>query len=229
MATNAAKELLKLIDSWKPDGSVTDARRTSPRDVEGLWAVEHRAVRYLAEVETFLATRDEAVEYKPLITQLRRFVFASDAAWDQNGSKLDGRDRMQLRLVGELMSTTPLSTTLDPVHVGALRDAIQECLDVLDIEPRQIEERANYLRYLLHRCLDILEGEDVDLLALRNLSFQASGVALGVLGDLPEEKREPFIHGLAFMTGTWFGNATAGAAGNLLTEGVAKVAGLIGP
>lgn len=228
MATNAAKELLKLIDSWKPDGSVTTARRTSPKDAEGLWAAEHRAVRYLAEIETFLATRDEAAEYKPLITQLRRFVFASDAAWDQNGSKLDGRDRMQLRLVGELMSTTPLSTTLDPVHVGALRDAIQECLDVLDIEPRQIEERANYLRYLLHRCLDILEGEEVDLLALRNLSFQASGVALGVVSELPEEKRKPFIDNLSVINGSWFSAATAGGVGNLLSQGITTVAGLIG-
>lgn len=228
MATNAADELVKLFDSWKKAGSVTAMRRTTATDVEGLWEAEHRAVRYLAEVETFLGTQDDADEYKPLIQQLRRFVFASSVDWDQNGVKLDDRDRMQLKLIGKHMAASPLSITMSPVQIGALRDAMQKCLDVLDVEPRQTEERSNHLRYLLHRCIDLLEGEEVDLLALRDLSFQASGVALGVVIELPEEKRKPFVEGLSVINGSWFGAATAGAAGNLLTQGIETFAGLLG-
>lgn len=227
MATNAAKELLKLIDSWDAAKTVAEARSTAA-GFGGLWETQVRAVRLFAEVEAFLRTREDAAEYEPFVKELRRFVFASEVQWSAHKAAFDPRDRMQLKLMSELMATTPLRVALGPGEIDALRSSVEKCLEVLDLEPRQIQEGANYLRYLLKRCLDLLEGENVDLVALRHLSFEATGVAVEVAQHLPDERREPFVNAAGGLYRPWFGNVFAGATGNLIAEGVSGIAGLLG-
>lgn len=224
LATNAAKELLGLIDSWEAGKAVAEARSVGP-GFAGLWDAQVRAVRLFSEVDAFLKTREDSHEYEEFTAELRRFVFAANAQWSSHAAELDPRDRMQLKLLSELMATTPLRVSLEPGEIDALHRAVQDCLDVLDLEPRQVEEGANYLRYLLHRCLDLLEGEDVDLVALRHLSFEATGVAVEVAQHLTDERREPFVKSTRGLFTPWFGNVTAGAVGDLLARGAAGLLG----
>lgn len=224
MATNAAKELLELITSWSPEKPVLTAR-SEGGDPNGLWEAEHKAVRLLAEVEAFLLGRPEADTYAAFILELRRFVFAPNAKWGNERLELDDRDRVQLQMVSLIMESSPLRVSLKPGEVDALHGAVQRCLEVLDLEPRQFGEGANYLRYLLHRCLNLLEGEEVDLVALRHLSFEATGVAVDVAQHLPEERREPFVEAAGGLYRSWFGAVTSGAGGNLIAEGVKGLLG----
>lgn len=223
MRINAARELLTLVDAWNRGQTVWDVR-TSTGDI---WEDEHRAVRLLKEVEGFLLTREDSEEFSDIINELREFVFASNASWGRNAAQLEKHDRMQLRLVGELMDSAPTTMVIDEVEVDALRDTVQECLDVLNAETLVDEERANYARYLLRRCLDILEGESVDLFALRDLSFQATGAVTAVSLDLSDEARKKIGQAFIRLVTPWMSNMTSGAVGGAIAT--ASTAGLLPP
>ena len=125
------------------------------------------------------------------------------------------------------MDSSPAAAVVDEVEIDALRDTVQQCLDVLDTEARDVEERANYVRYLLRRCLDLLKGEEVDLLALRDLSFQATGAVTAVSLNLPDEARKKIGQVFIRLIAPWMSNMTSGAVGGVIAS--ASTAGLLPP
>lgn len=222
MSTNAAKELLALVDAWNVDGKTVFEVRSGPdASRPHLYEAQHRAVRLLTEVEAFIATREDADEYEEFVLAIRRFVYAPSANWNANAMTLEGANRLQLKMVGELMTHSPLATvSLTPDQIAAMHSAIDECLNILETDTGQVEEASGYLRYLLGRCLDLLDGEDVDLLALRDLSFQITGVGSVVAKfGIPEDSRERFAQSLGGIVLPFTLQATAAAAGNLLSAG----------
>lgn len=221
--TNAARELLGLVDRWNKGQAVWEVRNADG----DIWGESHRAVRLLREVEGFLASREDPSAFHELITKLREFTFASNAAWTRNSTQLETHDRTQLLLVGELMDSSPAAAVVDEVEIDALRDTVQQCLDVLDTEAGDVEERANYVRYLLRRCLDLLKGEEVDLLALRDLSFQATGAVTAVSLNLPDEARKKIGQVFIRLIAPWMSNMTSGAVGGVIAS--ASTAGLLPP
>lgn len=221
--TNAARELLAMVDRWNRGQKVWEVRDSG----DGIWLEEHRAVRLLREVEGYIASQDDPEEFADLVDELRRFVFASDTNWGTNASRLEKHDRTQLRLVADLMDSSPAAAVVDEVEIDALRDTVQQCLDVLDTEVGDVEERANYVRYLLRRCLDILEGEEVDLLALRDLSFQATGAVTAVSLNLPDEARKKIGQVFIRLIVPWVSNVTSGVTSGVITA--STTVGLLPP
>lgn len=212
-----------MVDRWNRGQKVWEVRDSG----DGIWLEEHRAVRLLREVEGYIASQDEPEEFADLVDELRRFVFASDTNWGTNASRLEKHDRTQLRLVADLMDSSPAAAVVDEVEIDALRDTVQQCLDVLDTEVGDVEERANYVRYLLRRCLDILEGEEVDLLALRDLSFQATGAVTAVSLNLPDEARKKIGQVFIRLIVPWVSNVTSGVTSGVITA--STTVGLLPP
>ncbi|WP_341856384.1 hypothetical protein [Brachybacterium sp. GPGPB12] len=126
-----------------------------------------------------------------------------------------------------MMDSSPAAAVVDEVEIDALRDTVQECLDVLDAEAGDVEERTNYVRYLLRRCLDILEGEEVDLLALRDLSFQATGAVTAVSLNLPDEARKKIGQVFIRLIVPWVSNVTSGVTSGVITA--STTVGLLPP
>lgn len=222
MATNAAKELLALVDEWNVEGkSVVSARHGTDPARRPLYEAMNRAVRLLTEVEAFIASREDAGEYSEFVQAIRSFVYAPGVNWNSHAITLDSGTRLHLKMVGELMTHSPLATVaLTPEQITALRSAVDDCLDILETDTGQVQEAAGYLRYLLRRSLDILDGEDVDLLALRDLSFQITGVGSVVAKfGIPDDSRERFAESLGGIVLPFTLQATAAAAGNLLSAG----------
>lgn len=54
-------------------------------------------------------------------------------------------------------------------------------------------ELRNYLLHLVKRCLSILDGDNVNLAALRTLSFQMNGALFPAVATVSEERRKGLL------------------------------------
>ena len=230
METNAAKELLEIVDRWGSEKGrfAMTARGSQERSsaTRELRDEANRAVTLLMEVEAFsheVGDRDEGDE--ALFASLWNYLFLPRHDWAGEGtaSKLDGRDRQSLKLLSRMMNGHRSSPRLDDTEVVALRGAIEQCLDLLEVAPGGVEEHREHVAYLLKRCLDILDGEAVDLIALQNLSFQAVGAAMSD-GTLWEwDNSGTFFQNVSVIARVWgpkvAANAAVEVASNLVLDG----------
>jgi hypothetical protein len=82
------------------------------------------------------------------------------------------------------------------------------------------EHALGYLRYLAARCLELLNGEDIDVVALRALSTQAAGTAFTLATRITDErKRNEFWSHCGTILKTWVAPMLTGAADNLISSG----------
>ncbi len=128
-----------------------------------------------------------------------------------------------LRYIGkDVRSLGLLPEPLTPEARSALQDALQKMQDYITGQTSGLPEHAlGYLRYLVARCLDLLNGEDVDVVALRALSTQAAGTALTLGTSITnEEERKDFWSYCGTIFTTWGPPVLTGAASNLVSSGV---------
>lgn len=136
-----------------------------------------------------------------------------------------------LVMMSRLMNISSRNVRLEDVEVAALRGALEKCLDVLMEIPAEAEQHGGHLRYLLQRCLDILDGDRVDLIALQNLSFQVVGEALGDVRLWKWDESGTFFQNIAVIARVWGPKMATSAAKDymvgLAVDGT-KVAGQLG-
>lgn len=238
METNAAKDLLEIVDRWgsgqssyaataRGSSSRSDISTDSRREID-------RAVALLSAVEAFAdEVGDTDSGDRAFFKSLWHYIYLPRKDWAADGtaSALDGRDRHSLKLYSRMMSGHQSSPRLDDAEVVALRGAIKQCLDLLEAAPDGVKEHREHVAYLLKRCLDILSGEVVDLIALQGLSFQAVGAAMsdGTLWEWDDSGT--FFQNISVIARVWgpkvAANAAAQTASNLVLDG-GKVLAQIG-
>lgn len=226
MKTNAAKELLALVDAWSYSGALAAVRDESDPSARPLWTAQYRAVRLLAGVEAFIASGDDADEYQEFVEQLRVFVFGSTGGWHNTGFVLDPRDRMLLKLLSELMDHSPFAVALDDADMNTAKNALEEALHVIERQEGALEERLEHVARLIRRCLELIEDDAPDLLQIKLLSVEAAGEAVGIPAEaLPDEDRKRFTNALRTVITLFAAPAAAAAAGNIAS---ASAIGLLG-
>lgn len=226
VAKNAAEELLELIGSWRHDvkganETVATQRGTAPQLNEELWRNELTAAGLLLAIEDFVDARGEREMYAPLFNDLRRFIFMPEHNWQQAAAKFAPSARLGLHQLGQIMERSAARTLhLDATELQALQDSLDECLEILDPVTVADDEGLQYLREVLRRLKEALEGGDVDITLVRDQAYAAVGLALLSHESLPGEKRERFFQKLFSVVFT-FGTGTAtGASGNVLSTAI---------
>lgn len=215
--TNAARELLVIINKW------TGAHTMSS---ERAWPDVDRAVRLLDDVTWTLTALEADEDYGELLASLRRFIYAPSHNWSATRLGFDSRDMATLKAVGRWFDSVPSAViSLTPSQVDALRSALQECLNIINAEHPEGEEFFNYLRYVLSRCLELLEGESVDLFGLRSLSYEATALCIQATPRISDVRRKSWLNQAGEISLAFGGQVAAGATANVLGAGIVGLLG----
>lgn len=155
-------------------------------------------------------------------------ITVPDGSWfDHPMGEIGGMTRTAAEnLASMLNSSQSLPVTLKDEQLDALRAALQKLrmqIEELSEDPEHLH-LYRYILYLIDRCLNILDGEDVNLMALRSLSFEIGGAAVEAVRHIPQDDEgKEKISKIGKCIGaivSWCSNATAGAAGTLLAGAV---------
>jgi hypothetical protein len=163
---------------------------------------------------------DAALE---LLDEIHKTLLQRTSNWDDTHVAFNPRDVSMLRYIGkDVASRGLLPEPLTPEARGALQDALEKMQDYITGQASGLPEHAlGYLRYLVARCLDLLNGEDIDVVALRALSTQAAGTALTLGTSIADqEKRDGVLANCLTVLKTWAPVIATDVAGNLISSGV---------
>lgn len=118
------------------------------------------------------------------------------------------------------LSLLPIS--LEPEQIDGIRIALEKMQDILNTDTQIPEPIREHLLYLIHRALDILAGEDVNLVALRDISFEIVGTTIGAY-IYADDQRETFTEFANTLVNTWIPSIMIGTASNLISNGISAV------
>ena len=181
-----------------------------------------RVMQSLFEAKELARASDADDAALSLLDEIHQKLLQPTNNWDGTRVAFDPRDISMLRYIGkDVRSRGLLPEPLTPEARQALQNALQKMQDYITGQTSGLPEHAlGYLRYLLARCLDLLNGEDVDVVALRALSTQAAGTALSLGTSIADEhKRNEFWSHCGTILDTWVAPMLTGAAGNLIAAG----------
>jgi len=191
---------------------------------EDAWFEFHaRVMQSLFEAKELAWASDADDAALELLDEIHKTLLQRNSNWDDTHVAFNPRDVSMLRYIGkDVASRGLLPAPLTPEARSALQDALEKMQDYITGQASGLPEHAlGYLRYLVARCLDLLNGEDVDIVALRALSTQAAGTAFSLGTRITDEhKRNEFWSHCGTILKTWVAPMLAGAAGNLISAGV---------
>ena len=157
------------------------------------------------------------------LDEIHQTLLLRTSNWDNVRVTFDDLKISMIRYIGkDVASQGLLPAPLTSKARDALLDALKKMQAYITEQPTGLPENAlGYLRYLVARCLDLLNGEDVDVVALRALSTQAAGTALTLGTSITnEEERKDFLSYCGTIFTTWGPPVLTGAASNLVSSGV---------
>ncbi len=187
-----------------------------------------RVMQSLFEAKELARASDADDAALDLLDQIHETLLQRTSNWDDIRIVFNPRDVSMLRYIGkDVHSRGLLPVPLTPEACGALQDALEKMQDYITGQASGLPEHAlGYLRYLVARCLDLLDGEDVDIVALRALSTQAAGTAFSLgMCFTDEHKRNEFWSHCVAILNMWVAPMLTGAAGNLLASGTMYLIG----
>lgn len=158
-----------------------------------------------------------------LLDEIHKTLLQRSNSWDDTRVAFEELKISMIRYIGkDIASRGLLPVPLTAEEQQALQHALQKIQDYINEQTSNLPQHAlSYLRYLIARCLDLLNGEDVDLVALRALSTQAAGTALTLGTSITnEEERKDFWSYCGTIFTTWGPPILTGAASNLISSGV---------
>lgn len=229
MPANAARALLDLIDTWKSTSNsgqkqaLVLQRGGGNGNRAALWRNQLEAARHLLEIEEFVGRQPDGHEHAAMLSELRSFVFAPEQRWSQEGVALNPVVRSAVSgLDWAMQRQTAQDLHVTPAELDGMREAVEECLHILDDDTIQRDPGMRYLREVLLRLRSAFEGGDVDLERIRDDAYAAIGIATAHHSVLTEETRSRLFGGLVKLLPFASGSAQ-GATGNLLAETIMAV------
>lgn len=215
--TNAAKELLALLDEWgRADGTIADRRSGVGNMNEEVLDATMRATRLLLQVEEYLDATDQREDSRELVNSLRLAIWPIGSDWELHAWEFSRTDRTALYWLSKTMDTAPVAVPLlSEEEVAALRSALHQCLDLIEAQTEPVKEQMRHVTYLIRRCLDLVSGAEVDFVALQRLTFEMTGAAVPAASALPENARSRFASAVRDAVQVWVPPIITGTAGDL--------------
>ena len=223
MSNNPFEDLASHLESINNSNeSFTPTLTHMAEDIQ--WFDSHAQVmQSLLESKELARASDADDAALGLLDEIHQSLLLRTQNWDNTHVTFEDLKISMIRYIGkDIASRGLLPPPLTPEARVALQDALEKMQDyVTRVSSSLPENSLGYLRYLIARCLDLLKGEDVDLIALRALSTQVAGTAVGLGQHIEDEneRNELWSHcGTIFST--WIIPTLTGAAGNVIAVGV---------
>jgi hypothetical protein len=228
--TNAAYELARILDIWKPEGNQPTASRRQGviggrSDGPKFWAAHLRAVRLLVEIDVFLSQQEAAGEdtagLRAASVYWYQAVFAYTTEWrhPSTNTQLIARPHLDhLQTLGLLMDASSWRRS-DAPEVDQLDERLAEVQELLDDAEDLPAAFTGYLHVLIQSAQDAVRdyrqfGRPVDRSVEVNLGGAVILVSHAATGQTSEWRDRAGKLALRLLAGT--GNAaTAGRIGAL--------------
>nr|WP_303768364.1 hypothetical protein [Schaalia odontolytica] len=222
MSNNPFADLASYLEAINSTNErYTPTLRSLAGDTE--WFDFHsRVMQSLFEAKELARASDADDPALGLLDEIHQMLLLRTSNWDETRVTFESLKISMIRYIGkDVASRGLLPEPLTPEARGALQDALEKMQDYITGQASGLPENAlGYLRYLVARCLDLLNGEDIDVVALRALSTQAAGTAFSLGTCIADEhKRNEFWSHCGTILKTWVAPMLTGAAGNLISSG----------
>lgn len=222
MSDNPIHDLADFLEEMNSSGDTTEQRlREMANEGENYWDVFDRGIELYAQARSLLRHAGMEEGSAEILRQARDTLI-DPRSWNTLGpSAVTPLALFALRTAGDSKKVDALlPAPLTNKQLDGIRVALQKVLEVLTTHDDFPPGLREYIMYLINRAMDILDRKDVNLTALRNLSFQILGAGMPITAAMETEQRQTFLKHLGELVLPWLSAMTAGATGNLLAEGI---------
>lgn len=167
-----------------------------------------------------------------LLKGLWSWLVMPEANWGGVKRAPVGGERLgNLRNLGGVIDAQrPSHPSLSSEDLESLRVAFEKIGGIVDSYSGVAHDLRNYVNYVVRRGLAILDGEHIDVDALRSVTFEVFGAssAFASVEDFPKESRQAIFETATGMIRRFTGRVAVEAAGQLVSGAVADRVGLLG-
>ena len=234
MGENPFDTLATFLENlMSKEGTMLNRLDSMCAEGETYWDVHLRGVRYYDQVMRILETLGRTADIGFYMAPVRETLFFPADSW-QNfpptpTSPLILHSLHSLGNNRDIIQYIP--ARLDPEKLAALRETFVKIQEIVQGSKAISQQLAAYLIYLCQRGIDIIDGREVDLMALRSLTFEVTGLAGVAAEHLPEPDRQPFKDPIRNLWTAWAWdtsvNAGAALAGGIATKAIEAAAAVV--
>lgn len=224
MYRNPARQLHNALETMiSTEGSFRSQLEAVKLDEEDFRTTHTRLLGMLASCENIARATDKWERNSTLFNLLWERLMLVNSDWGMYGTSLDEGWMSSLwNLADSFESLSLLPIALEPEQIDGLRIALEKMQDILNADSQIPKQIRGHLLYLIHRALDILAGEDVDLFALRSISLEILSETFGAY-NYTGDKRETFTEFANTFIKTWLTPIMIGTASNFLSNGASNL------
>lgn len=224
MYRNPARQLHNALETMiSTEGSFRSQLEAVKLDDEDFRTTHTRLLGMLASCENIARATNKWERNSTLFSLVWEQLMLVNSDWGTYGTTLnEGWMSSLWNLADSFDSLSLLPISLEPEQIDGIRIALEKMQDILNTDTQIPEQIREHLLYLIHRALDILAGEDVNLVALRDISFEIVGTTIGAY-IYADDQRETFTEFANTLVNTWIPSIMIGTASNLISNGISAV------
>ena len=224
MYRNPARQLHNALETMiSTEGSFKSQLAAVKLDEEDFRTTHTRLLGMLASCENIAHATDKWERNSTLFNLVWEQLMLVSSDWSTYRTTLDEGWMSSLwTLADSFDSLSLLPISLEPEQIDGIRVALEKMQDILKADTQIPEQIRGHLIYLIHRALDILAGEDVNLVALRDISFEIVGATIGAY-NYTDDQREAFTEFAKTFVNTWIPSIMIGTTSNLISNGISAV------
>lgn len=224
MYRNPAQQLHNALETMiSTGGSFRNQLEAVKLDEEDFRTTHTRLLGMLASCENIAHATDKWERNSTLFNLLWERLMLVESDWAMYGTTLDEGWMSSLwNLADSFDNLSLLPISLEPEQIDGIRVALEKMQDILNADSQIPQQIRGPLLYLIRRALDILAGEDVDLIALRSITFEILGATIGAYSYV-DDQREAFTECANTFVKTWFTPIMIGTASNLVSTSISEI------
>ena len=229
MSNNPFEDLAKCLELINQQSGTYFQRLVELSEDSDAFSFHSKTMHFLLTAkELSQAVRQDAA-IRDMFNDIQRTMLQPDVDWSLITTvSFNPRDISMIRLIGHKVSSQgllphPLTKETHEALEMALK-TIQEQLSklALTLPP----EYLGNLRYLINRSLDLINGEEIDIIALRSVCTQAGTAAYAFHSLITDEEEQSTFHNACkTLIDTWIAPLTTNIAGNLASGGIGYLIG----
>lgn len=216
-----------LKELMSREGSLTSRLESMRKNQdESCWDVHRRGIRYYEQSLGILHALGLVEDIEFYLVPARDTLLSPEKDWYREPPVEIPRIIVHsLCRLAESVNVRPkLPVTLSKEEIESLYAVLVQIRQTVQESEETLDREAAYIVYLCDRALDLLDGEDVDLFALRSISYELSGVSLHVGARMDEKRQKKLWNGCGKVLSLWVRDFVVQTAVEITAS---NVAGLI--
>lgn len=229
MSNNPFEDLANCLELINQQSGTYFRRLVDLSEDSDKFSFHSKTMHYLLAAKELSQAVGQDAATRDMFNDIQRTMLQPDADWNLITTvSFNPRDISMIRLIGHKVSSQGL---LPHPLTKETHDALEMALNRVHEQLSQLaitlpSESLGHLRYLINRSLDLLNGEDIDLVALRSVCTQAGTAAYAFHSHIADEEEQSAFHNACkTLIDTWIAPLATNIAGSLVSGGIGYLIG----